>query len=67
LIYHGLDERLLDVRRIAIDEISVGKGHRYLTVVLDLDSGAVVHVGEGKGGEALRAFWKRLRSSGAAR
>jgi transposase len=57
--------RLLDVRRIAIDEISVGKGHRYLTVVLDLDSGAVVHVGEGKGGEALRAFWKRLRSSGA--
>ena len=57
--------RLLDVRRIAIDEISIGKGHRYLTVVLDLDSGAVVHVGQGKGGEALRAFWKRLRSSGA--
>jgi transposase len=57
--------RLVDVRRIAIDEISVGKGHRYLTVVLDLDSGAVVHVGQGKGGEALRAFWKRLRSSGA--
>jgi len=57
--------RLLDVRRIAIDEISVGKGHRYLTIVLDLDSGAVVHVGEGKGGDALQTFWKRLRSSGA--
>jgi transposase len=57
--------RLIDVRRIAIDEISVGKGHRYLTLVLDLDSGAVVHVGQGKGGDALEAFWKRLRSSGA--
>jgi transposase len=57
--------RLKHLRRIAIDEISVGKGHRYLTVVLDLESGAVVHVGEGKGGDALTAFWKRLRSSGA--
>jgi transposase len=27
------------LRRIAIDEIAVGKGHRYLTVVLDLRSG----------------------------
>jgi transposase len=57
--------KLKHVRQIAIDEISVGKGHRYLTVVLDLESGAVVHVGQGKGGDALTAFWKRLRSSGA--
>ena len=57
--------KLKHLRRIAIDEISVGKGHRYVTVVLDLESGAVVHVGEGKGGDALKAFWKRLRSSGA--
>jgi transposase len=57
--------RLKDVRRIAIDEISIGKGHRYLTIVLDLESGAVVYVGHGKGGDALTAFWKRLRQSGA--
>lgn len=57
--------KLKHLRHIAIDEISVGKGHRYLTVVLDLDSGAVVYVGEGKGGDALRAFWKRLRASHA--
>ena len=55
--------RLKDLRRIAIDEISIGSRHRYLTVVLDLDSGAVVHVGEGKGAEALDGFWKRLRYS----
>lgn len=49
------------LRRIAIDEIAVRKGHTYLTVVLDLDSGAVVFVGDGKGAEALEPFWKRLK------
>jgi len=49
------------LRQIAIDEISIGKGHRYLTIVLDLESGAVVHVGQGKGGAALTKFWRRLR------
>jgi transposase len=57
--------KLRDVRQIAIDEISIGKGHRYLTIVLDLESGAVIHVGRGKGGEALLDFWKRLRASRA--
>jgi len=56
---------LKGLRRIAIDEISIGRGHRYLTVVLDLDSGAVVFVGEGKGASALDPFWKRLKSSKA--
>jgi transposase len=55
---------LRSLRKIAIDEIAVGKGHRYLTVVLDLDTGAVVFVGDGKGGDALKPFWKRLRRSG---
>src|SRR5258707_4717634 len=36
--------KLKDLRRIAIDEIAVSKRHRYLTAVLDLDSGAVVFV-----------------------
>jgi transposase len=53
--------KLKDLRQIAIDEIAVGKGHRYLTVVLNLKSGAVVFVGDGKGGDALKPFWKRLR------
>src|SRR5206468_7102175 len=53
--------KLKDLLQIAIDEIAVGKGHRYLTVVLDLKSGAVVFVGDGKGGDALKPFWKRLR------
>jgi transposase len=56
---------LKGLRLLAIDEISIGKGHRYLTVVLDLVSGAVVFIGEGKGANALDPFWKRLRRSGA--
>lgn len=57
--------RLRDLKRIAIDEISIERGHRYLTIVLDLERGAVVFVGEGKGANALDPFWKRLRSCGA--
>ena len=57
--------KLKHLRRIAIDEIAIGRGHRYLTVVLDLKSGAVVFVGEGKGADALKPFWKRLKRSRA--
>lgn len=57
--------KLKHLRHIAIDEIAVAKGHRYLTIVMDLESGAVVFVGDGKGADALMPFWKRLRPSGA--
>src|SRR3954470_9943460 len=57
--------KLKHLRHIAIDEIAVAKGHRYLTIVMDLDSGAVVFVGDGKGAKALKPFWKRLRGSKA--
>jgi transposase len=57
--------KLKHLRHLAIDEIAVAKGHRYLTVVMDLDSGAVVFVGDGKGADALKPFWKRLRGSKA--
>ena len=56
---------LKNVRRLAIDEIAVQKGHRYLTVVMDLDSGAVVFVGDGKGADALLPFWIQLKKSRA--
>jgi transposase len=57
--------KLKHLRQIAIDEISIGRGHRYLTIVLDLENGVVVHVGQGKGGDALKDFWTRLRRSRA--
>jgi transposase len=57
--------KLKHLRYIAIDEIAVGKRHRYLTIIMDLESGVVVFVGDGKRADALKPFWKRLRSSGA--
>ena len=57
--------RLRKLKQIAIDEIAIATGHRYLTVVLNLETGAVVFVGEGKGADALAPFWKRLRAARA--
>lgn len=57
--------RLRGLKHLAIDEISIGHGQRYLTVVLALESGAVVFVGQGKGTEALEPFWRRLSASRA--
>ena len=57
--------KLHKLRQIAIDEIAIGKGHHYVTVVLNLLSGAVVFVGDGKGVAALEPFWKRLRRARA--
>jgi transposase len=57
--------RLKNITRIAIDEISIGKGHRYLTVVLNLKTGAVIFVGDGRGVDSLKPFFKRLKYSKA--
>jgi transposase len=53
------------LQQIAIDEISIGKGHRYVTIVLNLQTGAVVFVGDGKGAASLDPFWKKLKASRA--
>jgi transposase len=57
--------KLHKLKQIAIDEINVGKGHHYLTIVLNLLTGAVVFVGDGKGVKSLEIFWKRLRRARA--
>lgn len=65
LVRKYLKPKLKNLKDIAIDELAIGKGHRYVTLVLDLRSGAVVFVGDGKGAEALTPFWKRLRAAHA--
>lgn len=57
--------RLKKVRHIAIDEVYLGKKRKFITIVLDLDSGRVLHIGKGKGKSALRGFWSRLIHSNA--
>ena len=53
------------LQRIALDEISLGKRHKFLTIVMDLDRGCIVFVGDGKGEKSLEPFWRRLRHSRA--
>jgi len=56
---------LKNVKIIAIDEFAFQKGHKYQTVVYDLEAGRVIYVGAGRAEESLDKFWKRLRHSGA--
>lgn len=62
---HYSKPRLKEVRHIAIDEICIGRGYRFLTVVLDLDTGAILFAGEGKKASALDPFWRRLKAAKA--
>ena len=45
---------------LAVDEISIRKGHRYLTVVLDYRSGRVVFVGKDRRTKTLERFFDQL-------
>ena len=49
------------VKRIGIDEFAVRKGHVYKTIVVDLDTGRIIYVGDGRGSSSLTDFWKRLK------
>jgi transposase len=57
--------RLKDLRYLSIDEIYLGREKKFYTLVIDLESGRIVWVAKGKGGEALRRFWRALRLSKA--
>jgi transposase len=48
------------LRILAVDEISIRKGHRYLTVVLDYLSGRVVFVGKHRKAKTLQRFFDQL-------
>jgi transposase len=48
------------LRILAVDEISIRKGHRYLTVVLDYLSGRVVFVGKDRKADTLMHFFNQL-------
>ena len=52
--------QLAGLRRSGIDEISLRKGQRYLTVVVDHDSGRLVWVAEGRDENTLHRFFHEL-------
>jgi len=56
----GRSDQLEGLRRIGIDEIAHRKGHRYLTVVVDHDTGRLVWAGKGRDQATLRRFFDAL-------
>lgn len=47
-------------RLLAVDEISLKKGHHYLTVIINWENGRVLWIGEGRKYETLKEFFDSL-------
>jgi transposase len=54
------------VKTIGIDEISYCKGHKYATLVYDLDRSVVLWVGEGKGRTTIDKFFSLISAARAS-
>jgi transposase len=59
-------DRFAGLRRIGIDEVSYKRGHRYLTVVVDHDSGRLVWAATGRDEATLRGFFDILGADRSA-
>lgn len=53
-------KRFENLKRIGVDETSYRKGHKYMTVVVDHDTGKVIWVSKGHGKSVLTKFFKLL-------
>lgn len=53
-------DRFAGLRRIGIDEISYKRGHRYLMVVVDHDTGRLLWAAPGRDMATLQLFFERL-------
>jgi transposase len=58
LLYRAIPLR--KVKYIGVDEFSLRKGHEYMTVFTDLETGRILHAVEGKGKEEIRPFLEQL-------
>lgn len=56
--------KLNHVKTIGVDEVYLGK-KGYLTIVRDLESGAVLYVGKGKNAQSLTGFIRKVKRSNA--
>lgn len=58
---------LTNVKVIGIDEFALRKGHRYATVIVDLQRKKVLFVAEGRSRETIRPFFEQLGPDGCMR
>ena len=55
------------ITQLGVDETSSRKGHKYVTLGVDMDAARVIHVCEGKGKDTLKHIQQRLESKGVAK
>jgi transposase len=60
-------DRFANLTRIGIDEISYKRGHKYLTVVVDHDSGVLLWAHPGRDKQTLEKFFDRLGEARCAK
>jgi len=60
-------DRFANLTRIGIDEISYKRGHKYLIVVVDHDTGVLLWAHPGRDQKTLERFFERLGEQRAAR
>jgi transposase len=71
-IFHHYVEKAMaeldftSVKKIAIDETSSRRGHRYITLFLDVETKTVLFATEGKGMDTLARFKELLAAKGVA-
>ena len=63
---HARSDPLEGLRRIGIDEVSYKKGHRYLIVIVDHDTGRLIWAAPGRDKKTLNTFFDALGKSGCA-
>ena len=70
VVAYGLERRdLSGIGAIGVDEVAYAKGHRYATLVYQLDAGRrrLLHVSEGRSVRSLLRFFRMLKKTGRQR
>jgi transposase len=61
------EQDLSEIRKIALDETSWQKGHKYVTLVFDYEKRRLIFATEGKGSDTLKQFGEYLEAHGGKR
>ena len=52
---------LKNLKYLGIDEFAIRKGHNYMSIFVDLESGRILHAAEGKAGQDIESFLKVIK------
>ncbi len=62
--YQATQQEMKQVKRLGLDETSKRKGHDYVSCFIDLDTGKLLGVEEGKSSDTIETFVKQASSNG---